>query len=112
MSELKTQFWIDALRWRAEGAGASVYVAQRGDPDAGAVLVKVSMPDRTAHLFVPVTDFSGQRVWSQPLGEGPLAEFRADDYARRRLEDDPDLWVVEVEDRYGRHFLTEPLEKS
>lgn len=112
MSDLKTRFWVDALRWRAEIGGAAVYVTQRGDPDAGVVLVKVSRLDGTAHLFVPVTSFSGERVWSQPLGEAALEEARADAYAQRRIEDDPDLWVVEIEDRYGRHFLTEPLEKS
>ncbi|TGY88551.1 DUF1491 family protein [Marinicauda algicola] len=111
MSDLKTRFWVDALRWRAESGGAAIYVARRGDPDAGAVLVKVSLLDGTARLFVPVTDFSGERVWSQPLGDS-LEEARADAYAARRLEDDPDLWVIEIEDRHGRHFLTEPVEKS
>lgn len=112
MSDLKARFWVDALRWRAESAGAGVYVAHRGDPDAGAVLVKVSLLDGTARLYVPVRDFEGERMWSQPLGEDPMEEARADAYAARRREDDPDLWVIEIEDRYGRHFLTEPLEKS
>ena len=112
MTELKARFWIDALRWRAESAGAGVFVTRRGDPDAGAVLLKVSILDGTARLFVPVTGFDGARIWSQPLGPDPVEEARADAYAERRGEDDPDLWVIEIEDRHGRHFLTEPLEKS
>lgn len=110
MNELKAKFWIDALRWRAEGAGAHVYVARRGDPDAGAVLVKIVLPQGLARLLAPVRDFEGARVWSQPLGAEPVAEAEVDAYAARRADQDPDLWVVEIEDRHGRHFLTEPVE--
>lgn len=110
MNELKAKFWIDALRWRAEGAGASVYISRRGDPDAGAVLVKLVLPQGRARLLAPVRDFEGARVWSQPLGAEPVAEAEVDSYAARRADRDPDIWVIEIEDRQGRHFLTEPVE--
>ena len=110
MNELKARFWIDALRWRAEAAGAAVYVARRGDPDAGAVLVKILMDQRTARLFAPVRNFEGERVWSQPLGADPVPEDDAAAYAERRAERDPDLWVVEIDDPKGRDFLEEPVE--
>jgi hypothetical protein len=112
MSELKARFWIDALRWRAESAGASVYVTRRGDPDAGAVLVKVLLGQRTALLFAPVRNFEGDRVWAQPLGAEPVPELDADGYAQRRAERDPDLWVLEIDDTKGRHFLQEPIEAA
>lgn len=110
MNELKARFWIDALRWRAEAAGASVYIARRGDPDAGAVLVKVLLEERSARLFAPVRNFEGERVWTQPLGDGAVIESDVDAYAARRADRDPDLWVVEIDDAKGRHFLEEPLE--
>lgn len=111
MNELKARFWIDALRWRAESAGASVYVARRGDPDAGAVLVTVLLDDRTARLFAPVRNFEGERVWAQPLGAAPVPESDVSAYAARRAERDPDLWVVEIDDPRGRSFLQEPIEE-
>lgn len=110
MNELKARFWVDALRWRAEAAGASVYVARRGDPDAGAVLVKVLTANRTARLFAPVRDFEGERAWAQPLGVEPVPEEDAAAYAERRADRDPDLWVIEIDDPQGRNFLQEPLE--
>lgn len=112
MSELKTRFWVDALRWRVEGAGASAFIVHKGDPDAGVVLVKLLLPGRMARLFVPVRDMEGARVWSQPLGAEPVSEQDVDAYTRRRLDRDDDLWVVEIDDPQGREFLNEPLEEG
>ncbi|XBQ15119.1 MAG: DUF1491 family protein [Oceanicaulis sp.] len=112
MSDIKARFWVDALRWRAEAAGASVYVSCKGDPDAGAVLVKVLLPGGRAALYAPARDFQGERVWTRPLGEEPVPERDADAYAERRRDRDPDIWVVEIDDPHGRDFLNEPIEKS
>ena len=112
MTELKARFWVDALRWRAESAGASVYIARRGDPDAGVVLVKVAMSQRLAQLYAPVRTIEGERVWTCPLGVEPCQEAWVTAYIDRRIDRDPDLWVVEIEDVHGRDFLNEPIEKS
>ena len=110
MNQIKAEIWVQALLRRAQVAGAMGGVLKRGDSDAGAVLVRVALLDGTAHLYAPARDFEGNRVWLQPLGGEPVSEADVDAYCRRRLESDPDLWVVEVEDRQGRHFLTEPVE--
>lgn len=111
MKDLKAGFWVDALRWRAEGAGAHVYIEHKGDPDAGVVLLITVLQEGQAQLYAPMRNFEGERVWTCPLGDDPVPEQDVSAYARRRLDDDPDLWLVTVEDRYGRHFLNEPLEK-
>ena len=84
---------------------------RRGDEDAGTVLVKVVAADRLARLFVPARDQNGTRVW-QLYRKTPIPEPEADDYCRRRTENDPDVWIIEIEDRQGRHFLTEPVEET
>ena len=112
MTELKARFWVDALRWRAESAGASVYIARRGDPDAGVVLLKVSPAQGLAKVFVPSRDMQGERVWTCPLGDEPSQEDLVTEYVARRIDRDPDLWVVEIEDVQGRDFLNEPIERD
>ena len=111
--ELKTGIWASALIRRAEVAGAFATVARKGDTDAGAVLVKVATLDGRAHLYAPAMDGEGERIWLD-LSSGPLGveEKAVDAYAAKRAANDPDLWIVEIEDRAGRHFLTEPVAKG
>jgi hypothetical protein len=110
MFELKTEIWASALIRRAAIAGAFAAVARKGDKDAGAVLVKVATLDGRARLYAPARDGEGERIWLD-LSAGPLgdAEESVDAYIRKRVETDPDLWVIEVEDKHGRHFLMEPV---
>ncbi|WP_323762581.1 DUF1491 family protein [Maricaulis sp.] len=107
MSVLKTKFWVEALIRRAELGLAAVYVIRRGDEDAGAVLVKVVVDRSLAQLYVPARDDQGERVWSR---RPETDEASLDAWCHKRIDQDPDLWVIEIEDRQGRHFLTEPVE--
>ncbi|HWA00143.1 MAG TPA: DUF1491 family protein [Caulobacterales bacterium] len=109
--ELKTEIWVQALMRRAAIAGAFSTVARRGDRDAGAVLVKVSTLDGKARLYGPALRGEGETIWLD-LSAGGLGDREADvdAYARKRADGDPDLWVVEIEDRSGRTFLTEPVD--
>jgi hypothetical protein len=113
MVELKTEFWVSALIRRAQIDGVFAAVARKGDPDAGAVLVKVATLDGRARLYAPARDGGEERVWLD-LSAGSLGENEpdVDAYARRRADTDPDLWVVEIEDKQGRTFLTERIDKS
>lgn len=109
MIGLTTSFWLDALKWRAESAFAALYVIRRGDETAGAVLVKVVKPSGECVLYVPQRDETGERLWV--VWKTAADEAEIDAYCERRAEDDPDLWIIAIEDREGRHFLEEPVEE-
>lgn len=113
MQELKTDFWASALIRRAQIGGAFAAVARKGDADAGAVLVKVATLDRKARLYAPARNGEGERIWLD-LSAGALGDDEAevDAAIHKRTEQDPDLWVIEVEDRQGRHFLLEPVDRG
>jgi len=84
-------------------------VVRKGDPRAGAVLVKVV--DRragVARLYSEATRGDGERVWMQPVNS--RAEADLDAYVDRAVRIDPDLWIVEIDDGEGRHFLVEAVE--
>ena len=107
MTGLKASIWVAAILRRAQVEGAYAALSQTGDNDAGAVLVKVCTLDGQAVLYRPIRNMDGDRVW---LPQGPEAERDIDQAIAKRTQTDPDLWVVEIEDKQGRHFLTEPVE--
>lgn len=108
---LSTDIWVSALIRRAELGGAFATVVRKGDARAGAVLVKVfNRSDRTARLYAEATRMDGERVWMQPQLTDQEPDL--DRYIERAARIDPDVWVVEIEDKQGRHFLTEPVEKA
>ncbi len=108
---LSSDIWVGALIRRAELGGAFAAVARKGDPRAGAVLVKaVNRRSGTATLYSEATRGDGERVWMQPVKSD--SEPDLDAYIARAVRIDPDLWVVEIEDAEGRHFLVEAVETS
>ena len=50
----------------------------------------------------------GELVWIKPLGE-TSDEEAASRYFEKQMRFDPDLWIVEIEDREGRAFVDEPI---
>ena len=107
---LKTSIWVSALIRRAEIGGAAAYVARKGEPDAGAVLVKVALLDGRARVWSSAYGGDGHRRWMKATGAEYVSEPDADAYIARARSRDSDLWVVEIEDRQGRDFLTEPTD--
>lgn len=106
MSEprLKSEIRVSAILRRAHAAGDFAVVVRRGDPDAGAIAVKVYLGDRKSRLYVQSRDETGNPVWREPL-EGAAAEDDVDNYLDKEKRFDSDLWIIEIEDREGRAFL-------
>ena len=104
---LNSDLWVGALIRRAQLDGANATVVRKGDARAGTVLVKAyDTSTREARLYSEAFGSDGDRLWIQPI-KG--TENEIDAYVERQRGYDPDLWVVEIEDRQGRHFLTETV---
>lgn len=106
---LSSDIWVAALIRRAEIAGANAVVVKRGDTRAGTVIVKAyDTSTRQARLYTEAFGTDGERLWIQPVKSD--FETELDDYITRQRGYDPDIWVVEIEDRQGRHFITEKVQ--
>ena len=112
-ARLPALLWIESLVRRAQIGAASAFIVRRGDAERGDVLVKVSTLNQEARLYRPSIDLEGRRIFLDLAvqGIGP-DELVIDSYVARACDRDPDLWVVEIEDRQGRHFITEPIQTS
>ena len=104
--KLTSDFWVQAYRARLDLHNIPAFMRHKGDPTAGAVLVKLNTLDGQAKAFQRQFDLmSGNREWVT-LSEG--AESDVDASLTKQAGFDPDLWVIEVEDKQGRHLLDDP----
>ncbi len=107
---LRADIWVSAYLRRCAVEGASAMLRRRGSPEAGAIFVKVDRLDGYCVLFGPapqseMRDDGVDRLWS-PVHKTPLlSEAAAEERLRKEVDFDPDIWIVEVEDRQGRSFL-------
>ncbi len=107
--QIDTAIWVYALIRRAHQGGAFATVGRKGDSRGGAVLVKlVNRRKGEAKLLAEATRGDGERFWMQPILSTDEADLDA--YIERAIRIDPDVWVVEIDDPEGRHFLVEPVE--
>jgi len=104
-ARLKAEIWVQAYLRRLQGQGIPAFVVRKGEPSAGVVFVKLSYLDGRAEVFSQARLGTGEAVWMRATGEEPVADGEAEDYLARQVRYDPDLWIVEVEDRQGRHCL-------
>ena len=104
-AKLTTDFWVAAYRARLDQVGIFAHIAHRGDPTAGAVLVKLATMDGRASVYARGYDSDFNRIWTVLVDPGPEAE--ADAAIAKQRGFDRDLWVIEVEDPKGRHLLEE-----
>ncbi|UYV37911.1 DUF1491 family protein [Rhodobacteraceae bacterium D3-12] len=106
MARLTAEFWVHAYLARLRSHDIPAFVTAHGDDTAGAVLVKLNTLDGHARAYHRTFDLmTGARKWGL-LVDAPEPEV--DSSIARQRGFDPDLWVIEVEDRAGRHLLDEP----
>ncbi len=102
-ARLASGVWVSGYLTRLRLADIPAYVTAKGDPQAGAVVVKVALLDGTARAYERRSDLmTGARAWILLAGG---AETDVDVLVARTRSRDPDLWVIELEDRAGRTLL-------
>ncbi len=107
---LKSNIWVAAYLRRCQTDNVFGAVRRRGAEEAGAVFVKVSLLDGNAMLYVPApqTVYDDGRPVDRffvPATPQPVPEAAVEERLAKELRFDPDAWIVETEDRAGRHFL-------
>jgi hypothetical protein len=108
---LKSGIWVAAYIRRCQVEGAQAVLRRRGAEEAGAVFIKISKLDGTADVYGPAPQSTfdearpADRVFMRSLKTDGATEADAEAYLARQIKFDPDVWIVEVEDRAGRNFL-------
>jgi hypothetical protein len=111
---VKAELWVQGYIRRCQLEGAAAMLVRRGDPDAGAIYIKVRSNNGMALLFGPapagLDEVREERRWQACLAEAEVKEADADAFLARQISFDPDIWIVEIENSSGRHFLDDWLQ--
>ena len=102
---LTTGLWVSAQVRLCDSAFIPATVVRRGDPDAGVVLVKLNRFDQGVTVYAQASTMNDEATWSRGTGPKPVSEVEADAYIARQVQYDPDVWVLEIEDRKGAYKL-------
>lgn len=107
---LKSHIWVAAYLRRCQTENIFGAVRRHGAEEAGAVFVKLALLDGTALLFGPASQSAydesrpAERMFAQ-LTPAPVPESVVEERLAKEIRFDPDVWIVEIEDRAGRHYL-------
>lgn len=108
---LKSGIWVSAYLRRRHIEGTLAVVRRRGAEEAGAIFIKIDRLDGTTELYGPAPQSAfdesrpTDRAFSPCFKQQPVPEAEADAYLKREIRFDSDIWIIEVEDRAGRHLL-------
>ena len=109
MPRLRSDFWVSAHLRRLNDLTIPAVLRRRGAAEAGAIFVKVDRLDGRADLYGPApqslvdTEGDDDRRFVALLQEAEPADVET--RIGKELRFDGDLWIVEIDDRAGRHLL-------
>jgi len=110
---LRSEVWVHAYLRACQAQLINVAVVRHGDNDAGVIYIKINRLDGTATLFgpapSPISETPYEQSWMVHLDGDGMSEQKVDNFLQRQIQFDSDLWILEVEDRNGRHELDEWL---
>lgn len=107
-ARLPAKLEVGALLRLTQVEGGFGAVLQKGEPDAGTVLVVLTENGRNARLYERMPQADGTRAWhcsKKQIADNPY-EFT--EYLDRRGRQDPDVWIVELDIANGERLIGLP----
>jgi hypothetical protein len=106
---LRADIWVSAYLRRCAVDGAFATLRKRGAEEAGAIFIVLDCLDGRMAVFGPAPQSEagddGVRRFARVHDDDWIDGAMAAQLVARERKFDPDLWVVDVEDKFGRSFL-------
>ena len=107
---LTSDFFVSAYLRRCGIEGAFAALRRRGGAGAGAIFIVIDRLDGTGTLYGPASqsayeDRPADRAFSRAHKAETLPREEIEQRLEREIGFDPDCWIIEIEERQGRHFL-------
>ena len=103
---LPTALWVEGHLHRMTAQGVPFYILNKGAHASGTILLKLNGRENGCILLQQQRDVNGVMGWLKLFKDKAVEESELDSYITRAVDRDPDVWVLEIEDR----TMTNPFE--
>ena len=96
---------VSGLIRAVESAGGFAMVLQKGERDAGTILVLTTQNGRNTRLWERMPQLDGSRKFSCTREQDNENPREIDEYVGKRRRSDPDCWVIELDIENAERFV-------
>lgn len=96
---------VSGLIRAVESAGGFAMVLQKGERDAGTILVLTTQNGRNTRLWERMPQLDGSRKFSCTREQADENPREIDEYVGKRRRSDPDCWVIELDIENAERFV-------
>ena len=96
---IPTSLWVEIHLRQLTTEGVPYYILNKGAPASGTVLLKINGRENGCLLLQQQRDAIGIMGWLKLFKDKAVEESEIDAYIARAVSRDPDVWVLEIEDR-------------
>ncbi|PEQ12145.1 hypothetical protein B2G71_13460 [Novosphingobium sp. PC22D] len=104
-ARLPAHLEVSGLIRRVQAEGGFATVLSKGEHDAGTIMIVVTDSGRNGRAYERMPQLDGSRTWTVSKREDPENPAEFAEYLARRGNQDPDLWVVELDIADGERFI-------
>jgi hypothetical protein len=101
---LPTDLYVSAHIRIAAREGVPMTVVHRGDPTSGSIILKINRLDGMSRVLCQVR-YDDELVWTPATREDFMKDADAEAYLGKQTAIDPDVWLLEIEDKQARHWF-------
>jgi len=104
-TRLPAHLEVAGLIRSVQSEGGFAAVLHKGDRDAGTILVVLTENGRNSTTYERMPQPDGKRAWTKRMSQTPENEEEFSNFLQKRINQDPDLWVVELDIAQAQRFI-------
>ncbi|QPC98710.1 DUF1491 family protein [Qipengyuania soli] len=105
-ARLPAHLEVSALLRLVESNGGFAAVLQRGERDAGTIMILTTERGNNTILWERMPQLDNSRPYTRSRTQGVENKKDFDEYIQRRMRQDPDAWVIELDIVNAERFIS------
>ena len=104
-NRLPAHLEVSGLIRSVEAAGGFAAVLNKGEREAGTILVVVTRNGTNSRVYERMPQLDGVRTWTCSRSQNSENKQEFLDYLSRRAAQDRDVWIIELDVADGERFI-------